>query len=218
MAEAASKEPTKPKRGLLSILLLAAIVAIVAVGGWFGFDYYKKKKAGPQTAEETGSTETTEKKAEGGHGGGHGKDKPHNLKAPARLAMPVAESALVFVPGNPNTGIPPRIVSTNAFQVNGYKKPEEIVIMFADTTKKKHYAVAQIYLAGPNTELLMRTINEKQAILFESITNMLSAKLYKDTKTPGFKKILRSEIIGLANQVLETNLVQEAIIPKFVTQ
>lgn len=211
MAEASTAAPTKPKRGFLSFLPLIAILLIVPVGGWFGLEYFKKKKAGAKTEGKA------EEKGESAHGGGHGKEAKHTLHAPARLAMPITESPLVLVAGDPKNDVPARIVGTNAFKVNSIK-PDKITIMFADATKKKHYAVTQIYLAGEDTEALLRKVNEKQALLFENVTNLLSAKMFRDTRKPGFRRQLRSEIIVLANQILETNLVQEVIIPEFITQ
>ena len=219
MAEAKPAEAAKPKRGLLGMLPLIAVLVLSPVAGWFGLAYYQKKKkmADPQAAAKP------EGEAEKGHeskeskGGGHGKEKAKPSKLPPRLPIPIALSELVVVAGNPELDLPPRIVSTNFFKMNG-KKPEEIVIMFADTTKKKHYAVFQIYLAAENSQELMNLMNEHQTNLYENLTNMLSAKRFKDTKIPGFRNLLRSEIIGLANQVFETNLVREAILSKFIAQ
>ncbi|MBI2947633.1 MAG: flagellar basal body-associated FliL family protein [Verrucomicrobia bacterium] len=213
MAEAPTAAPAKPKRGLLSLLLIIALVAIAAVGGWFGFDYYKKKKAG---ASAEAGAKPEGKAAEKGKAG-HGKETQHTLRVPPRLPLPIAESTLVFLAGNPSKDIPPRIVTTNAFKVNS-TRPNKITIMFADQTKRKHYAVTQLYLAGEDTEGLMRLINEKQAVLFENITNLLSAKMFRDVRRLGFRKLLRGEITVLVNQILETNLVQEVIIPEFITQ
>ena len=105
MSEAKPAEGTKPKRGLLGMLPLIAVLVIAPVAGWFGLDYYqkKKKKADPQAAA------SPEAEAEKGHEpkGGHGKEKPKAGKLPARLPMPIALSPLVVVPGNPELDLPP---------------------------------------------------------------------------------------------------------------
>lgn len=206
MAVAKTPEATKPKRGLLSLLPLIAVILVVPVAGWFGLDYYKKKTR----SKAPGSAETAKADEK--------KEAKHSLHVPSRLPVPIAESPLVFLPGDPKNDVPPRIVTTNAFVANS-RKPEEIVITFADPgPRKKHHAVAQFYLVGEDTEALLRSVNEHQAALFESVTNLLSAKYFKDTKVPGFRKVLRSELIGLSNQILGSNLVQEVIIPRFLSQ
>ena len=219
MAQATTAEPAKKKRGLLSLLPIIALVVILPVGGWFGYDFYRKKKAGAGESAGAGAGahgKPEGKPAEKGEGG-HGKEAKHTLRMPPRLALPIADSPLVYLAGDPSKDIPPRIVTTNAFKVNSIR-PYKITIMFADQTKKKHFGVMQLYLAGQDTEGLMRVINEKQAVLYENITNLLSAKMHRDVRRLGFRNLLRSEITVLVNQILETNLVQEVIIPEFITQ
>jgi flagellar basal body-associated protein FliL len=217
MAEATTAEPAKKKRGLL--LPIIALAIVLPVGGWFGFDYFKKKKAAAGAgAEEAGKPDGKEPEKGEAHGkAGHGKETKHTLRIPPRLPLPIADSTLVFLAGNPGKEIPPRIVTTNAFKMNS-TRPSKITVMFADQTKKKHFGVMQIYLAGQDTEGLMRLINEKQAVVYENITNLLSAKMHRDVRRLGFRKLLRSEITVLVNQILETNLVQEVIIPELMTQ
>ncbi|MBI4663513.1 MAG: hypothetical protein HY735_32325 [Verrucomicrobia bacterium] len=207
MAEATTAAPTKPKRGIMFYLMLLGILAVAGGGGWFGFNYFTKKKTAVKAAVKTKDQ----------------KEGAPSRGAPKRLPVPLADGLIVYLPGKPRDGIPPRAVTTNAFKVNS-TKPNQIYITFADPGKKKRYGVAQLYLAADNTDALVRKINEQfnveeqKSVLFESVTNLLSAKLHRDTKVPGFRKILRSEIIGLVNRLFETNLVQEVIIPEFITQ
>jgi len=200
MAEA---KTSKPKRSLASLILLPAILILVPVGGWFGLDIFMKKKTGAKAPAKQEENE-------------HKKKTVHSLSVPNRLPMPIAESPLVFLRADPSKDIPPRIITTNAFKA-GSLRPDEIVIRFADV-KKKHHAVIQLRVAGDDTEELLRKMNDHQAVLFENITNLLSGKFYKETKAPGFRSILRSEVAGLVNHLLGSNLVQEVIIPKFITQ
>lgn len=209
MAEATTAAATKPKRGMMFFLPIILLALLLPVGGWFGLKYFNKHKASGST-DSAAELEKKEKE----------KEKARASLLPKRLPMPITDKVLTYIPGNPKEDVPPRIVTTNALVANS-RKPFQIVVLFADT-RKKHYGVGQFYLAGDNTDGLMRRMNDlvttNQAVLLESVTNLLSAKLYKDTKVPGFRQLLRAQLFELSNQILGSNLVQEVIIPEFMTQ
>lgn len=183
-------------RAFLPTILMVVLTPVIA---WFVLGYLEEK---PEPKDEP-----VEEKKEKGFG------------APEGLAVPLISGQLGFIEGNQRKGIYPRIGATNDLEKNRTDL-EEIIITLADQ-KTVHNAVAQIFLIGENTDEVMRRINltRREAVsFFERITNHLTLKTMDEVQTPGFRNLLREEILVLCDEFLGTNIVQEIVITKFLSK
>lgn len=134
------------------------------------------------------------------------------LGAPSELPIPVVTSMVVLIKGNADT--PSFVVPTNTQPVRGLEK---LTLPLADI-KEPHYVVAQIFLVGKNTDALIHRYNKTQPKVYNAVTNVLSSKTLEETRRPGYRNILRSEILQVCNAIMGKDTVQDVIIGEFLTQ
>lgn len=195
--QAPAAAPAKGKRRWLVISILGVVLVATPAVTWFALDF-SKSGAGKPAAKPV-------------------KKRAYPLLgAPPNLAIPLVRTQVVFIAQNDDKGIPPFIVPTNAAPA---KPIEKMVIVLADpSTNKVHHAVMQIFLIGKNTDALIHKLNQKQPLVYQAVENRLASKTIKDTQAPGFRNLLRTELIQVCNRVLEANLVQDVVITDFVAQ
>ena len=97
-------------------------------------------------------------------------------------------------------------------------RAEKIVVNIANTGGKR-FAVARLLVSGRNMGLI-QAVNDKRQKLLDLATGALSSKTLEDISRPGFRNILRMELLTLFNQAIFEygNLIEEVVITEFVIQ
>jgi hypothetical protein len=198
MADAAPEAaPPAKKRGrLIPVIIVGLLLLGTPVGTWFVLDSMQKSA----------------KALEG--------DKPKReyieLGAPAGLPVPLVRTQVMFVAANPDKGVPPFIVPTNATPAKGV---DRLAVQLAGSGAV-HYAVTQVYMVGRNTDLLIHRLNSgtNSLELYDKASKLIGAKTLKETQEASFKSLVRGQLLHLCLSVLGTNALQEVVLTEFITQ
>lgn len=137
------------------------------------------------------------------------------LGAPNDLPLPMVTNLVEFMRASGER--PPFIVPTNVQPVRGIPK---MVLRLANTNKI-HHLVAEIFLVGKNTDALISRFNKAQSDepkVYLAVSNLLARKTLEEARTPGFRSILRSELVQVCNAIMGPDTVQDAIIAELLTQ
>lgn len=212
--------------GFAAYLPLVLAIVIMPTSAWFIIDFKVnkagKKSAGAETdehAEPAKGEESSSSHGGGAHGGAKGKDKGKSTKKErnTKLPIPLTRNAITFIQKDPDKegDFDKIVVSDHKGETKDLAQAENIVVNAANSPG--HYVVAQFSVLGDHPELITR-LNENRERLIDIAIGTLSSKSLDEIEKPGFRNILRSELLALFNQVLGSGTLQDIVITKFVTQ
>lgn len=160
--------------------------------------------------------------ADDGHGGDGGLFAPKTDTGPLTVAVPITRDPVTFQRGKPTTENPDDFDKIVILDFKGEAKDlasaDKIVVNIANTGGKR-FAVARLLVGGRDMGLI-KAVNDKRQKLLDQATGALSSKTLEDISRPGFRNILRMELLTLFNQAIFEygNLIEEVVITEFVIQ
>jgi hypothetical protein len=194
--------PAKPKRRIVTYLIVGILLLATPVATWFALDLFKKPEAGG------GASGTNVVKAAP-------RKNWVELNAPNGMAIPLVRTQIVFIKANPALGYPPFVAPMN---LQPARTMEKMMIRLADTNEV-HHAVGQFHLVGKNTDLLIDRLNRgtNAAALYDEAFRLISNMTFKQARSSTFRNLLRAHLSHLCDRILGTNVVHE-VLAEFVTQ
>jgi Ca-activated chloride channel family protein len=135
-----------------------------------------------------------------------------------RLPVPLTRQPVAFVAGNPSRpGDTDRfaVVSANG-ETQDVARSDKLVVNLSGTSATR-FAVARISVLGDHPELIKR-MNWHRERLLDVAVGALSILTLNDVEQPGFRNLLRQQLLSLFNDVLGRGTVQEVIITEFIVQ
>lgn len=235
-ATAASESPGGAKALLATYLPLIIAVVVMPILAWVTLEFKSKKgtTAASAPAEHGGEAEgasshAAEPEASSGHeasdADSHGEGGGILSRAdngPLTIPVPVTRDPIMFQrrvvsKDNPND-FDKIVVMDVKGEPRDLARADKIVVNIANTGGAR-FAVARLLVGGRNMDLI-KAINEKKEKLLDDATGALSSKTLDDINKPGFRNVLRAELLTLFNQALYPypNLIEEVIITEFVIQ
>lgn len=219
-------EAQAPKAGggLASYLPLIVVIVLMPVAAWVILMVKSRMDSGAsgETAEENVATPAKGKETHGSAAHGKGKSAGSKSKTrPAEMPVPLTREIVAFQPArDPEDKKPDDVDKIVILDAKGEPKdvaqPDKIVVNVAKSNGRA-YAVVRLSLKGGGDELIPQ-INLNRERLLDVATGTLSSKTLEEIDNPGFRNLLRSELLTLFNQVLNGNVISEVVITDFVTQ
>ena len=221
----------KPSGGLASFLPWIVVVGLMPVLAWGVFAFKSKMDLKRAVAPESGHAEEPAKaeppkkaESEGGHGGGgHGASKEKSKKRSGverntKLPIPLTRDAVAYHPRDPDKeGDYDKIVVLDLKgEPRDEAKSDKIIVNIANTGGSR-FAVIRISLVGEHESLIER-INENRERLLDRASGLLEMKTQDDVEKPGFRSLLKAELLSSFNEILKRGTLQEVIITEFVIQ
>ena len=226
-----SQAAAKPSGGLASFLPWIVVVGVMPVLAWGVFAFKskmdQKRAAAPESshAEEPVKAEKPKKaESEGGHGGGHGaakektKKKGGGTERNTRLPIPLTRDAVAYHPrDDTKDGDYDKIVVLDLKgEPRDEAKSDKIIVNIANTGGSR-FAVIRISLVGEHSDLIER-INQNRERMLDRASGLLEMKTQDDVEKPGFRSLLKAELLGSFNEILGRGSLQEVIVTEFVIQ
>jgi flagellar basal body-associated protein FliL len=210
--------PEKPKGGIksfLPLILAVVLMPVMAVGTFYvkskldskgstteekAADHGKADHSKAESAKEPAHGEA----ADAEHGGTATKKAKRNTK----VAVPLCRMPIAYKPKPDDKDS----LDTDKYVVLDLKgepkdlaEPEKIVVNVA-RTQGTRYAVARITMYS-EAENFVEQVNLYREKLLDVAHGALSSKTLEELDTPGFKNVLKAELIGAFNRVFKANLV-----------
>ena len=183
--------------------------------GWVVYQRFGETTAHAAEGTTAESEESSSEPSSESAGEKKGKSKNSEEKsvpAPPKLAVPLVPTKVTFFPKLKGKDLTSdMIISTNS------KTSQRIITRLSDV-KSQHFAMVQVFLSAKNTDELIRKVNANQPELYNSITNRIGQKSYKNAQSPSFRNVIRAEMLYECNRILGSNVVQEVIITELVVQ
>ena len=155
-----------------------------------------------------------------GHGAGAASTPTRANTGPLTVAVPITRDPVKFVKADPGVDgdFDKIIVLDYKGEPRNLAQAEKIVVNIANTDGTR-FAVARLLVQGRNVRLI-DAVNANRQKLLDHATGALSSKMLDDINRPGFRNLLRAELLTLFNQAIYPypNLIEEVIITEFVTQ
>lgn len=227
-------EQDSAKGGALAKFLPLIIAAVLMpVAAWVTLEIKSrmdKKGSAPADHAEEQVAEKAEEDSHGGGGhggGGHGDEKaPKKSKHPSgwrntKIPIPLTREAVAFKAAEePDRDKPADFDKYVVLDLKGETRDtaqaDKIVVNIANT-RGERFAVARLSVIGEHPELIRR-MNENRERLIDVAAGTLSSKTLDDIEKPGFRNILRAELVALFNQILGPGTIQEVVITEWITQ
>jgi flagellar basal body-associated protein FliL len=228
----------KAKGGLASYLPLIIVIVLMPVAAWVTLTIKAKMEKAPADEpkeEESGQAASKEEVQEkpasssahggsassGAHGGGSSKGARASRNRDPELPVPLTREIVAWQPARAADPSKPddveKIVSLDSKgEPKDVAQADKIVVNVARSNGRA-YAVGRFSLKGPG-EKFVQQVNLNRERLLDVVTGTLSSKTLEEFETPGFKNLLRAELMALFNQVLGGNAVTEVVITELVTQ
>ncbi|MBM3839812.1 MAG: flagellar basal body-associated FliL family protein [Verrucomicrobia bacterium] len=209
---------------LIIVLVLTPLLAIgtIQLKSWLD----KKKASAPPEEHEAAANEKEHApaKAENSHGGGghgakeKGAKKPKATGRNTKLPVPLTRDAVAYHPGDDTKeGDSPKYVLLDLKgEPRDEAKSDKIVVNLAGTSATR-FAVARLSLLGEHQELVER-VNFNRERLLDVASGTLSSLTLDDVEKPGFRNLLRQQLVALFNDIMGRGTIQEVIITEFIVQ
>ncbi len=220
---------SKPSGGLGSYLPLVIILVLMPALAWVTMEFKSrmdKKRAGsPAPEEEHAESAKTEKKEaakpESSHGAAKdekGKKNGKKGKRDTKIPIPLTRDAVAYhVKDDAKEGDFDKIVVLDLKgEPREEAKSDKIVVNIANTGGSR-FAVARLSMVGEHGDLVER-INQNRERLLDRASGLLSSHTPEDIEKPGFRNILRSELLAEFNEILGRGTIQEVLITEFIIQ
>ncbi|MBI2947412.1 MAG: von Willebrand factor type A domain-containing protein [Verrucomicrobia bacterium] len=139
-------------------------------------------------------------------------------KRNVKLPVPLTREQVAFAAGDPSkAGDADRIVAMSANgEIQDEARADKLVVNLSGTSATR-FAVARISVLGDHPELIKR-VNEHRDRLLDVAVGALSSLTLGDVEKPGFRNLLRQQLLALFNEVLGRGTIQEVIITEFIVQ
>lgn len=220
----------KASGGLASYLPLIVVIVLMPVAAWVILMVKSRMDSGSsgEAADEQVEAPAKGKESHGGAtaGGAHGKGGKGAASTRSRgrspeMPVPLTREIVAFQPARaPDPTKPDDVDKIVILDAKGEPKdvaqPDKIVVNVANSNGRA-YAVVRLSLKG-GSEDLIPLINLNRERLLDVATGTLSSKTLDEIDKPGFRNVLRSELLALFNQALGGNALSDVVITDFVTQ
>lgn len=221
--------PAKPTGGggfasYLPLIIVLVLTPLLAVGTIQLKSWWDKRQASAPAAEHAESPKEKEEapkkaEAEGSHGGAKEKGKKRTRgQRNTNLPMPLTSNSVAYHPKDDT-----KEGDTDKFVLLDLKgeprdeaKSDKILVNIANTGGSR-FAVARLSLLGEHPELVDR-VNQSRERLLDVASGVLSSHSLDDIEKPGFRNILRAELLSTFNEVLGRGTILAVIITEFVIQ
>lgn len=227
--EGGQPAPAAPSGGISSYLPLVIVLVLtplLAIGTIQLKSWWDKKKGAAPTEEHAGAAKEKEEAPakESSHGGGHGAAKEKGAKKSkatgrnTKLPIPLTRDAVAYHPGDDSKeGDSPKYVLLDLKgEPRDEGKSDKIVVNLAGTSATR-FAVARMSLLGEHPDLVER-VNFNRERLLDVASGALSSLTLDDVEKPGFRNLLRQQLLALFNDILGRGTIQEVIITEFIVQ
>ncbi len=222
----------KPSGGIKSYLPLIVVVVLMPVAAWVTLMVKSKMdKSAPAeeaTTEETSHAAVKEEKKEahasGEKSGGSsekGKGVRRSKKRNADVPVPLTREIVAYQSPRPAEEGKPEdvekfVVLDSKGEAKDVAQADKIVVNVAKSGGRA-YGVGRFALRGAGDDFVQQ-VNLNRERLLDVATGTLSSKTLDEIETPGFRNLLRAELLALFNQVLGGNAVSEVVITELITQ
>lgn len=228
--EGGQQAPAAPSGGggiasYLPLVIVLVLTPLLAIGTIQLKSWWDKKKASApaeEHAEASKEKEETPKKAEaeGGHGGASkekGKKKNKGQRN-TKLPIPLTRDAVAYhSKDDSKEGDSDKFVLLDLKgEPRDEAKSDKIVVNLAGMSATR-FAVARLSLIGEHQDLVER-VNVSRERMLDVASGALSSLSLDDVEKPGFRNLLRQQLLALFNDILGRGTIQEVIITEFIVQ
>lgn len=143
---------------------------------------------------------------------------PMATKRNVRLPVPLTREFVSFAaadPGKPGDSDRFVIVGSKD-EILGEARSDKLVVNLAGSAGQR-FATARISVLGDHPQLIKR-LNTSRERLLDVAAGALSSVTLEDVEKPGFRNLLRQQLLALFNDVLGRGTIQEVIITEFTVQ